>query len=109
MSEPSFDALETIVLAAACAVSAASRPASRILRRAAGLALMAAAAAARPAASISRLIAAFAILSRVSFFEEDEPFRLVDFAIASLPFGLSQKTLQMRNGSVSATNRACNP
>ena len=70
---------------------------------------IAAAAAARPAASISRLIAAFAILSRVSFFDEDEPFRLVDFAIASLPFGLSQKTLQMRNGSVSATNRACNP
>ena len=37
------------MLAAACAVSAASRPASRILRRAAGLALIAAAAAARAA------------------------------------------------------------
>jgi hypothetical protein len=32
----------------------------------------------------------------------------VDFAIANLPFGVSQKTLQLLNGSVSATNRACN-
>ena len=46
-------------------MSAASSPASRILRRAAGLALIAAAAAARPAASISLLIAAFANLSTV--------------------------------------------
>ena len=62
---PSFDALEAIALAAELAVSAASRPASRILRRAPGLAAIAAAAAVRPAASISRLIAALAILSIV--------------------------------------------
>jgi hypothetical protein len=90
ISEPSFDALETIVLAAACAVSAASSPASRILRRAAGLALIAAAAAARPAASISRLIAALASLSSVSFPEDDPEedvlFRVVVLAIAKLPF-----------------------
>jgi hypothetical protein len=88
ISDPSLDALETIVLAAACAVSAASRPASRILRRAAGLALIAAAAAAKPAASISRLIAALAILSSVSLLE---PLLFVDFAIANLPLGVSQK------------------
>ena len=34
---------------------------------------------------------------------------VVDFAIANLPFGVSQKTLQPQNGSVSATNRVCNP
>jgi hypothetical protein len=89
ISEPSLDALETMVLAAACAVSAASSPASRILRRAAGLALIAAAAAARPAASISRLIAAFASLSSVSL--PDEPLLLLDLAIANLPFGLCPK------------------
>jgi hypothetical protein len=77
------------------------------LRRAAGLALIAAAAAARPAASISRLIAALASLSRVSFFEEDDRFPVVDLAIANLPFGVSQKTLQLSYGSVSPANRAC--
>jgi hypothetical protein len=88
MIEPSFVALDTTLLAACDAVSAASRPASRILRRAAGLALIAAAAAARPAASISLLIAAFAKRSSVSFVpEDDEPeeFLVEDFAIASLP------------------------
>jgi hypothetical protein len=102
ISDPSFDALATIVLAAAWAESAASRPASRILRRAAGLALIAAAAAARPAASISRLIAAFASLSSVSL---PDPLVLLDLAIAILPFGLSQKTLQPLNGSVSPSER----
>jgi hypothetical protein len=53
-------------------VSAASSPASRILRRADGLALIAAAAAANPAASISLLIAALASLSTVAFFDRDE-------------------------------------
>lgn len=66
ISEPSLVALVTIELAAFWAVSAASIPASRILRRAVGLALIAAAAAARPAASISLLIAALAIFSIVS-------------------------------------------
>ena len=60
---PSLVALDHPLFAACEAVSAASSPASRILRRAAGLALIAAAAAARPAASISLLIAALAILS----------------------------------------------
>ena len=61
-------------------MSAASRPASRIFLRAAGLALIAAAAAARPAASISLLIAALASLSTVLLFERDadEPERLDD-------------------------------
>lgn len=84
MIEPSLVALETTLLAAADAVSAASRPASRILRRAAGLALIAAAAAARPAASISLLIAALASLSMVSLPEverEEEPL-FGDLAIA---------------------------
>jgi hypothetical protein len=72
MSEPSFAALEAMLLAACCAVSAASRPASRIFLRAAGLALIAAAAAARPAASISLLIAAFASLSTVLSLERDD-------------------------------------
>jgi hypothetical protein len=65
MIDPSLVALDMTLLAACDAVSAASSPASRILRRAAGLALIAAAAAARPAASISLLIAAFASLSTV--------------------------------------------
>ena len=65
MIEPSLVALDAMLLAAWDAVSAASNPASRILRRAAGLALIAAAAAAKPAASISLLIAAFANLSTV--------------------------------------------
>src|SRR5204862_8202461 len=62
---PSLEALVIIDVAAELALSAASRPASRILRRAPGLAAIAAAAAVNPAASISRLIAAFAILSIV--------------------------------------------
>jgi hypothetical protein len=95
ISEPSLVALVTMLLAACDAVSAASRPASRILRRAAGLALIAAAAAARPAASISLLIAALASLSTVVssfllvereelvFVERVEPLR-ADLAIASI-------------------------
>ena len=92
------------VLAAVDAASAASSPASRILRRAAGLALIAAAAAASPAASISRLIAALVILSTVVSFdfdeepEEDVDLLLLDFAIVGLPLS-RRKTLQKRNGS----------
>ena len=67
MIEPSLVALETMLLAACDAVSAASSPASRIFLRAAGLAAIAAAAAVNPAASISLLIAALASLSIVSF------------------------------------------
>jgi hypothetical protein len=76
-----------MLVAAVEAVSAASRPASRIARRAFGLALIAAAAAARPAASISLLIAAFASLSTVSddLDEDFEEVFLADFAIACLP------------------------
>jgi hypothetical protein len=89
MIEPSLVALLTMFVAAADAVSAASSPASRILRRAAGLALIAAAAAARPAASISLLIAALASLSIVSDaldFEDDlEEVFFVDLAITRLP------------------------
>ena len=92
MIEPSLVALDMTLLAAADAVSAASSPASRILRRAAGLALIAAAAAARPAASISLLIAALASFSTVSFPEDFEPEDLeepevfrADFAIALSP------------------------
>jgi hypothetical protein len=79
ISEPSLVALVIMLLAACEAVSAASRPASRIARRALGLALIAAAAAARPAASISLLIAALASLSTVSL---PEDFFCEDFAIA---------------------------
>ena len=76
-----------MLVAAWDAVSAASRPASRILRRALGLALIAAAAAARPAASISLLIAALAILSIASLRDEEpeeleDPF-FADFAIVN--------------------------
>jgi hypothetical protein len=78
MIEPSLVALDIMLVAAVEAVSAASRPASRIARRAFGLALIAAAAAASPAASISLLIAALASLSTVSF---EEVF-FEDFAIA---------------------------
>jgi hypothetical protein len=106
MIEPSLVALETTLLAALSAVSAASRPASRILLRADGLALIAAAAAARPAASISLLIAALASLSTVLLLEpgrvDDAPERAdderepdvdfpreellrADFAIVNLP------------------------
>lgn len=78
MIEPSLVALDMTLLAADVAVSAASRPASRIFLRAAGLALIAAAAAASPAASISLLIAAFASLSTVLSFErEREPDELL--------------------------------
>jgi hypothetical protein len=87
ISEPNLVALAIMLVAACDAVSAASRPASRILRRADGLALIAAAAAARPAASISLLIAAFANLSTVSdeLDEERDDLLLADFAIAYLP------------------------
>ena len=94
ISEPSLVALAITLLAAWDAVSAASRPASRMARRALGLALIAAAAAARPAASISLLIAALASLSTVSLlpfeedpFEEEEREELLraDFAICYLP------------------------
>jgi hypothetical protein len=86
--EPSLVALAMTLLAACEAVSAASRPASRIARRAFGLALIAAAAAASPAASISLLIAALASLSTVSlllFDEEPEELLRADLAIASSP------------------------
>lgn len=94
MIDPSLVALDMTLVAAWDAVSAASRPASRILRRAAGLALIAAAAAARPAASISLLMAALASLSSVSLpddeleeppFDAPEEFLVEDFAIASTP------------------------
>jgi hypothetical protein len=87
MIEPSLVALDITLLAACEAVSAASSPASRILRLAAGLALIAAAAAARPAASISLLIAALVSRSKVSFELDEEPEELfvVDLAIACLP------------------------
>jgi hypothetical protein len=104
--DPNFVALETTLLAARSAVSAASSPASRIFLRAAGLALIAAAAAANPAASISLLIAALASLSTVlSPLERDDdaPERDLEevereellragFAIFSLPPS-PQKTL----------------
>ncbi|HLO19879.1 MAG TPA: hypothetical protein VK192_05240 [Sphingomicrobium sp.] len=103
MIAPSFVALDTTLLAACDAVSAASKPASRIFLRAAGLALIAAAAAASPAASISLLIAALASLSIVALFDaerddeeledvdREEPLR-ADFAIFYLP-PLGAKTL----------------
>ena len=86
MMLPSLVALDIMLVAACEAVSAASSPASRILRRALGLALIAAAAAARPAASISLLIAALAILSIVSLRDEEpeEPL-FADFAIVNSP------------------------
>jgi len=99
INDPSLVALAMTLLAAWDAVSAASSPASRIARRALGLALIAAAAAARPAASISLLIAALASLSTASLPEEEpeEPLR-ADLAIASSP-SVGEKTLQGRNGS----------
>jgi hypothetical protein len=96
MIAPSLVALDITLLAACDAVSAASSPASRILRRAAGLALIAAAAAARPAASISLLIAALASLSIVSL--PDEPpddFLVEDLAIASSPSIAFKDTLML--------------
>ncbi len=119
ISDPSRVALDTTVVAAWLAESAASIPASRIFLRADGLALIAAAAAASPAASISLLIAALVILSTVLSLPRDEdelrldedvdledPLRVLDFAIANLLFGPPQKTLQKRKGSVSAANGA---
>ena len=105
MIAPSLFALDTMLLAACDAVSAASSPASRILRRAAGLALIAAAAAARPAASISLLIAAFASLSTVSFDLLEEPEELFDeLFLADFAMGVSlrcaEKTPESRNGSL---------
>ena len=91
MIEPSLVALDIMLVAAWDAVSAASRPASRIARRAFGLALIAAAAAASPAASISLLIAALASLSTVVLPDEpEEPLR-ADLAIASSPWSHSRK------------------
>jgi hypothetical protein len=87
ISEPSLVALAIILLAAWEAESAASSPASRIARRALGLALIAAAAAASPAASISLLIAALASLSTVSLPLPEDDFEDVvreDLAIASI-------------------------
>src|SRR6185436_236166 len=89
ISEPSLVALATTLLAAWLAVSAASSPASRIARRAFGLALIAAAAAARPAASISLLIAPLASLSTVAL-PDEEPLR-GDLAIASSPSVCQQR------------------
>lgn len=109
MIEPSLVAVETTLFAACDALSAASSPASRILRRADGLALIAAAAAASPAASISLLIAALASLSTVESFERDKPdddfeedleeLLRADLAIAQSP-SVAGKTLQGCNGSL---------
>jgi len=92
MIDPNLVALVITLFAACDAVSAASRPASRIARRAFGLALIAAAAAAKPAASISLLIAAFASLSTDDAFEDDfdrveerEELLRADLAIAFSP------------------------
>lgn len=101
MMEPSLVALDMTLLAACDAVSAASSPASRILRRADGLALIAAAAAANPAASISLLIAALASLSTVSDLDDDdleddlEEVLRADLAIALSPSVAGQDTLRL--------------
>jgi hypothetical protein len=103
-----------MLLAAWDALSAASRPASLILRRAEGLAAIAAAAAVRPAASISLLIAAFAILStvlvvplRLPPLEELEDLLREDLAILFNSLRRSSgKTLQRRNGSRMNRERA---
>jgi len=85
INEPSLVALAIMLVAACDALSAASRPASRIARRALGLALIAAAAAASPAASISLLIAPLASLSTVLLPElEDDPDDLEDVFRAGL-------------------------
>jgi hypothetical protein len=76
MIEPSLVALAITELAACAVVSAASSPASRIFRRAVGLALIAAAAAASVAASISLLVAAFASFSTVPFLDLDREGRV---------------------------------
>jgi hypothetical protein len=112
MIDPSFVALVMTVLVAADALSAASRPASRILRRAAGLALNAAAAAASPAASISLLIAALAILSMKSFdpdedfedFEDLEAFE--DFFRADLAICILPPSRERHFKDVTVPNRA---
>jgi hypothetical protein len=87
INDPNLVALATMLVAACEAVSAASRPASRMARRAFGLALIAAAAAARPAASISLLIAAFASLSTVSDELDEERLEVffADFAMCCSP------------------------
>ncbi|MEO7657272.1 MAG: hypothetical protein ABIS25_08035 [Sphingomicrobium sp.] len=77
ISVPSRDALFITDVAALVALSAASSPASRILRRAVGLAANAAAAAVNPAASISRLTATFAIRSIVVSLLVDFPLEPV--------------------------------
>jgi hypothetical protein len=95
ISEPNLVALAIMLVAAWEAVSAASRPASRILRRADGLALIAAAAAARPAASISLLIAAFASLSTVSDLLDEDRLEvlLADFAMDLSPCVAGESSL----------------
>jgi len=70
ISVPSLEAEVIMLFAAWLALSAASIPASRIARRAFGLAAIAAAAAVNPAAIISRLIAAFASLSKLPLFDD---------------------------------------
>lgn len=99
ISDPNLVALDMTLLAACDAVSAASRPASRIFFRADGLALMAAAAAARPAASISLLIAAFASLSTVLSLEPErddaEPERDEDALDREAPERLRAEVLRV--------------
>jgi hypothetical protein len=115
INEPSLATL----LAAWVAVSAASRPASRIALRALGLALIAAAAAARPAASISLLIAALAILSTVLLLLEPperdderddddlEELFFADLAIAC--FSLLRRKRHFRTVTVPNFARKCKP
>lgn len=79
---PSRDALFITDVAALVALSAASSPASRILRRAVGLAAIAAAAAVNPAAMTSRLSDAFAIRSIVVSLSSRDFLLLSLFAIA---------------------------
>ncbi len=112
ISVPSFDALVIIAVAALDALSAASIPASRILRRAPGEAASAAAAAVSAAASISRLSAAFASLSIVVslplLVEPDFPPepRVVDLAMRTSREVVEGKTVHRRNGSVKRKLRA---
>ncbi len=112
ISVPSFDALVIIAVAALDALSAASIPASRILRRAPGEAASAAAAAVSAAASISRLRAAFASLSIVVplplLVEPDFPLepRVVDLAMRTSHQVVEGKTVHRRNGSVKRKLRA---
>jgi hypothetical protein len=85
ISEPSFVALDIMLLAALLALSAASMPASRMARRALGLAAIAAAAAVRPAASISLLMAALVILSIVESLDRDDPDVDADELVPDVP------------------------